>query len=125
MLAELNGLSQEQVITHLLDNYIDSDADASFVKEQTDKLSTMDILLAYEDRDGYESSSFFILQNRISKELFIIRGAHCSCFGYENQLELEETNIEALKKIAEKSWVVEEEYRDKFKSFVNSLEAKL
>ena len=39
----------------------------------------------------------FLLKDKTSGKMFEVHGGHCSCFGFEGQLQLEETTIEALK----------------------------
>ncbi len=59
----------------------------------------MAVLVAYESVGswGCDSSSFFLLKHKGTEKLFEVHGSHCSCYGFEGQLQLEETNIEALK----------------------------
>lgn len=59
----------------------------------------MQVLVAYESvgDHGCDSSSFFILKDKNTGELFEIHGSHCSCYGFEGQLKLEPTNLTALK----------------------------
>lgn len=90
-LSDLKGLTQEQILNHLLEQYADSEQDEALLKK-------LEVLIAYESVGawGCDSSSFFLVKDE-QGNLFEIHGSHCSCHGFEGQLNLEETSIEALK----------------------------
>ena len=71
----------------------------SDILESRKKLENMEILIAYESVGswGCDSSSYFLLRDKITKKLYECYGSHCSCYGFEGQLDLEETTEEALK----------------------------
>lgn len=102
-LEDLKDMTEQEVIQHLASEYAgsgkyDSPNDKE-VQEAKIMLEQYEILIAYESVGswGCDSSSFFLLKNKETGKLFEINGSHCSCFGFEGQLELEETNLEALK----------------------------
>jgi len=63
-------------------------------------LDRYDILLAYEHVGswGCDSSGFYILKDKKTKELYEVHGSHDSTCGFEGQFELEKTSIEFLMK---------------------------
>jgi len=87
-LGDFDGDTEADVKNHLL---VDYEAPA----EEVDKY---DILIAYESVGDYgcDSSSFFLLRNRETGELYENHGSHCSCYGFEEQFEPEETTLEYL-----------------------------
>ena len=113
-LADLKGLTEEQVISHLVENYSDT-ADCRDDEYITDivenkindgyrevalyKLKYMKVLVAYESigPGGCDSKSFFLLRSKTDGSLYEIHGSHCSCYGFEGQLDLEPTDIKSLK----------------------------
>ena len=113
-LADLKGLTEEQVISHLVSEYADT-ADCRDDEYITDivedkindvyrevalyKLKHMQILVAYESVGpwGCDSESFFLLRSKVDGSLYEIHGSHCSCYGFEGQLDLEPTDIKSLK----------------------------
>lgn len=90
-LADLKGMTDEEIRSHLTEEY---EYEAS--KEDVDKY---DILIAYESVGswGCDSSSFFLLRERNTGELYENHGSHCSCYGFEGQFEPEVTTLEYLK----------------------------
>jgi hypothetical protein len=89
-LADLKGLTEQQVIEHLTSEYGEGNgAD----------LENKEVLVAYESVGDYgcDSNSFFLLKDRTSGELFEIHGSHCSCYGFEGQLKLERSSKDSLK----------------------------
>jgi hypothetical protein len=53
------------------------------------------ILFAVYDTPDYDGYGFVLL--KIDGVLYEVHGSHCSCYGLEDQWELEETTIEALR----------------------------
>jgi hypothetical protein len=105
-LEDLKEMKQKDVIKHLSTQYAGTESGFSYrepkevdFKDARKKLSNMKVLIAYESVGSYgcDSSSFFLLQNKKTNELFEVHGSHCSCYGFEGQLLLEPTTIEALK----------------------------
>lgn len=112
-LADLKGLTEEQVISHLVKNYSGRGDDCykyslDEVKAALNKysenmaaerLKDMQVLVAYESigPGGCDSKSFFLLRNKADGSLYEIHGSHCSCYGFEGQLDLEPTDIKSLK----------------------------
>ena len=55
-------------------------------------------LLTNPWRDSGEyAESFFLLKRNSDGVLFEVHGSHCSCYGFEGQLDLEETIPAALR----------------------------
>ena len=88
-LQDLKEMNTKQVRAHLVSNY---DANLKEVNQ-------FRILIAYESVGswGCDSSSYFLLEHKKDKKLYVVEGSHCSCFGFENQFEPSETSVEALK----------------------------
>lgn len=86
-LEDLSELSENQVKKHICSSY-----------EYTGDLDKYTVLIAYESVGswGCDSSSWFLLQDKESKELYETSGSHCSCHGFEGQFDLESTSIEYL-----------------------------
>ena len=104
-LEDLSGYTETEVKRHLATNYSGQSGTGytygeiteDDIKEATKLLSTKKVLIAYESVGHYgcDSSSFFLLQDQDGK-LYEIHGRHCSCYGFEGQLDLEETSLAAL-----------------------------
>lgn len=102
-LADLSGLNQDEILNHLASEYSGTERYESPKVDEIDNnrkmLSEYDVLVAYESVGswGCDSSSFFLLKNKTTGTLYEVNGSHCSCYGFEGQLDLEETSIEVLK----------------------------
>ena len=112
-LADLKGLTEEQVISHLVKNYSgkrddcyeysSDEEEAALIKYSenlaAERLKDMQVLVAYESVGswGCDSESFFLLRSKADGSLYEIHGSHCSCYGFEGQLDLEPTDIKSLK----------------------------
>ena len=103
-LADLSSFSESEIIEHLVNNYsrtADSSDDEYYnhKEESSKKLDGMSVILAYESvaDSGEYAESFFLLKRNYDGALFEVHGSHCSCYGFEGQLDLEETNSVALK----------------------------
>lgn len=107
-LEDMKNMTEEQVKEHLANEYapMGAGADCAY-PSNADKavvlslLKDYTILVAYESVGDYgcDSSSFFLLRKKKTKELFIIQGSHCSCYGFEGQFDLEPTTVGVLKKM--------------------------
>lgn len=88
-LEDLKDYTEEQVRLHLKQDYDSS-------HEEVDRF---DILIAYESVGdwGCDSSSFFLLRDKETNELYENHGSHCSCYGFEGQFTPEKTSLEYLK----------------------------
>jgi len=53
-----------------------------------------EILMAWYGYGSYDGEAFVLV--RKDGKFFEVNGGHCSCYGLEDQWELEETNITAL-----------------------------
>ena len=103
-LADLSSFSESGIIEHLVNNYsrtADSSDDEYYnhKEESSKKLDGMSVIIAYESvaDSGEYAESFFLLKRNYDGALFEVHGSHCSCYGFEGQLDLEETNSVALK----------------------------
>lgn len=84
--GEYQGLTEDAVMTDMegaygiercnIDNYI--------------------ILIASCNSYDYEEDSYFLLLSKIDGKLYENHASHCSCYGFEDQFEPEETNIPYL-----------------------------
>lgn len=110
-LADLKGLTNKQVQSHIVSDY---EVSSSFVKEYS-------ILIAYESVGswGCDSSSYFLLKHKKSGKLFEVQGSHCSCYGFEGQFEPQETPLEYLK--SDKFWFPTGGYDDNSDSNVEKV----
>lgn len=82
-------MTDKDIRGHIINEY-------NATSEQVDRF---DILIAYESVGswGCDSSSFFLLKDKVTGELFENHGSHCSCYGFEDQWEPEPTTVEYLK----------------------------
>lgn len=87
-LEDFSGMSEAEIKGHLEEEY----------GAPKETLNQLQVLIAYESvgRWGCDSSSFFLMKNIHSGELFEVHGSHCSCHGFEGQFSLEETSPEYL-----------------------------
>jgi hypothetical protein len=103
-LANLAEWTNEKVLNHLAteyagtpsENYTYGETTEQDIKEAAELLKDKTVLIAYESDYDYGATSFFLLQDQQGK-LYEVHGSHCSCFGFEGQLDLEETTMKALK----------------------------
>lgn len=88
-LEDLKDMTDEEVREHIRSEY----------ETDSKEVERFDILIAYESVGnwGCDSSSFFLLKDRKTGQLYENNGSHCSCFGFEGQWKPEETTIEYLK----------------------------
>lgn len=87
-LGDLKRLTPKEIKEHIKESY-----------EYKHSLDNYKIIIAYESVGswGCDSSSFFVVQDKKTFKLYEVHGGHCSCFGFEEQFELnEETNLEYL-----------------------------
>lgn len=70
---------------------------ASDFQIDTSLLDGLEVLYYSYIEEDYEGEAFGLFKDG-NGELFEVNGSHCSCFGLEDQWELEPTTIEALKK---------------------------
>ena len=105
-LEDLKDFSEHQVLKHLAENYSGDKSGFDYgdiceadIEKANDLLKNMEVLVAYQSVGswGCDSSAFFLLKDKTDGKMFEVHGSHCSCFGFEGQLQLEETTIEALK----------------------------
>jgi len=106
-LEDLKEFTEQEIINHLAENYSGDKAGFEYgiissddIKAAKGNLASMEVLIAYESIGswGCDSSSFFLLRDKNTKKLYEVHGSHCSCYGFEGQLDLEETTLAALKK---------------------------
>jgi len=130
-LADLKDSTEKEVKQHLATEYKEED-DSYGTERNTEYpehkikewLSDADILIAYESVGswGCDSSSFFLL--RKDSKLYEINGSHCSCYGFENQFNPQETTKEAL---LQRSFYMggyddeEEINKEKIKTYINNI----
>lgn len=87
-LEDLANLTDTEVREHIASDY----------EVELSVLEPFEILLAYESVGNYgcDSSSFFVIKDIKTKELFEVNGGHCSCYGFEGQWTPEKTTVEYL-----------------------------
>lgn len=87
-LEDLSGLTQDEVKQHIVSSY----------EYPLEELENYDILIAYESVGdwGCDSSSWFLIKDKTTGELYETHGSHCSCYGFEGQFEPEHTTVEYL-----------------------------
>ena len=87
-LEDLSGLSEEEVKKHIVSSY----------EVEQSEIDKYEILVAYESVGswGCDSSSWILLKEKSTGLLFENHGSHCSCYGFEDQFEPEETTVEYL-----------------------------
>lgn len=87
-LEDLSGLSEEEVKKHIVSSY----------EVEQSEIDKYEILVAYESVGswGCDSSSWILLKEKSTGLLFETYGSHCSCYGFEEQFEPEETTVEYL-----------------------------
>lgn len=102
-LQDLQGMLEDAVRTHVSENYSGCGeymyGTAEEVSDAYNQLSKLDVLIAYSSVGDYgcDSSSFFLFKDKETGVLYELHGSHCSCFGFEGQFQLEESNAAALK----------------------------
>ena len=105
-LEDLKDYSEQQVLKHLAENYSGEKSGFDYgeitnsdIEKANELLKNMEVLVAYQSVGnwGCDSSAFYLLKDKNSGKLFEVHGSHCSCYGFEGQLNLEETTVEALK----------------------------
>lgn len=100
-LADLQGKAEEEIKKHLVHEYSGKGSGFDYYeitekdREEAQKLlKNLKVVIAYESVGDYGccSSGFYILTD--GEKYFQINGSHCSCYGFEGQLELEEMPLE-------------------------------
>ena len=88
-LQDVFGYTNDQIISHIVSTY----------ETEIELVKIFDILIAYESVGDYgcDSASFFLLEERVTGDLYENHGSHCSCYGFEYQFKPEITTIEYLK----------------------------
>ena len=86
-LSDFDGFTEKEVRNHLITTY----------SAGIEKLNALHILIAYESEDSYDGQSWFLFQKKHSGDLFEMSASHCSCYGFEDQFDLEEITLEFLK----------------------------
>ena len=87
-LGDLSDYSEKDIFNHLVKEYTAPANICHLYK----------IHIAYESVGDYgcDSNSFFLLEDISTNKLFTVYGSHCSCNGFENQFDLEETSLNYL-----------------------------
>lgn len=90
-LADFEGDTEDQIRAELTGEF-----GYRAPKELVDRF---DILIAYQSVGswGCDSSSFFLLRDRNTGELFENHAGHCSCYGFEDQFMPEPTTLAYLR----------------------------
>lgn len=104
-LADLAGLTSDAVKDHIAENYAGTESGFSCGSPSDDekaalraRLNDFSVIVAYEHVGswGCDSSSYFLLRGP-ERQLFEVRGGHCSCYGFEGQWDMEQVDISYLR----------------------------
>lgn len=87
-LEDLEGMSEKGIKKHIRSSY----------ETDSENVNDFEFLIAYESVGswGCDSSSWFLMKNKNTGELFENHGSHCSCYGFEGQWSPESTTKEYL-----------------------------
>lgn len=103
-LEDLKDKTEQEIIQHLASEYSGDKSGFDYgeicetdIEKAKNILKDMAVLVAYESVGswGCDSSSFFLLKHKQTGKLYEVHGSHC--YGFEGQLDLEETSVEELK----------------------------
>lgn len=81
--------------------------------------SKINILFASYTYESYEGEAFLIVEK--DNMLYEVNASHCSCYGLENQFDLEETSIQAIEHRLQNSTRFGNSYWDTKNIFRNEL----
>ena len=98
-LAKLKNKSKQEIKNHLATEYCGerhNNEGSPTPDDIREVLKAYDILIAYENMDGYKAVSWFLLKETDTGEFFMITGAYDSCVGFRGQFKLENTCPEYL-----------------------------
>jgi len=101
-LADLKDYTEQEVKQHLSNEYAGKDGNHGTQNDKGELLKLLDeynVLVGYESVGnwGCDSSSYFLLQNKVTLEYFETSGSHCSCYGFEGQFYLSPVDVTYLK----------------------------
>jgi len=106
-LEDLKELDEAGVKAHIASEYAGTqgegwsggDISEKDTKELAEILEGYDVVIAYESVGswGCDSSSYFLLQHKDTKEYCEFSGSHCSCYGFEGQYDPQDATLEYLK----------------------------
>lgn len=71
-----------------------TDAEEAIIAEyqcSVEDLEPYNVLVAFYSYESYSGDSYLLLQNRKTRELFVVTGGHCSCNGLEGMFEPSKT----------------------------------
>lgn len=95
-LANLSGMTEEEVKKNLADNYAGTESGFSYGDpSDTDReavvkrLEEYEVCVAYEHTGDYgcDSAAFYIFRNIKTGAFGFVSGGHCSCYGFEGQFK--------------------------------------
>jgi hypothetical protein len=94
VLEDLKGKTEIEIKDHLKSHYSGDEISTESVAKL---LENLEVLIAYESvgKWGCDSTSFFVFKDK-DGNLYEMHGSHCSCYGFEDQFKLEETESKAL-----------------------------
>jgi len=105
-LEDLKAMTEGEVIEHVAQNYAGKASGFDYGNPSVDDKQVVrtdmlrfNVLIAYESVGswGCDSSSYFLMKEKSTGELFEFSGSHCSCYGFEGQYSPEPVSIEYLK----------------------------
>lgn len=101
-LEDLKSMTNEEVIKHIKEEYFECygyNEDLELKQAEADEvLNNFDIIIGYESVGswGCDSSSFFLLKNKLDNKFYEVHGSHCSCYGFEDQFKPQASSYEYL-----------------------------
>ena len=88
-LSDLKHMNEYDVKEHLISEYTAPES----IRD------TYEVLIAYENNDSYDSTSYFLLKDKSDGRLYEIHASHCSCHGFEDQFDPKEVTAKYLKSV--------------------------
>jgi hypothetical protein len=122
--GDLMNMSEKQIKYDIADKFSNYGVLGQVAIIRRD-LKNYKVLIAYMEEEAYEGSSYYLIQNKKTKELFENYASHCSCYGYEDKWEPEITNKEyLLNKILKGSFTYDSTIDKYIKREINRLLSK-
>lgn len=85
-MGEFSGLSQTEIKEKITKDF----------NIKMEELDQYRLEIVYMNEEDYEGKAFLFMQHKESQKWYEVQGWHCSCFGFENQFQPDETMLECL-----------------------------
>lgn len=102
---------------YLEEDQFNSENPNDYIKENIEKMKVAienhkneKIIFASYGYENYSGDAFVLII--VDGKLFEVNGSHCSCYGLEDQWDLEETSLKALKHRIEKGELGNDDYSE-------------